>query len=688
MKKIIQISPAPLLVVLLAVSAYGQVPTPTPDLSGAIESTDPRMKREQALVKLLEGQRYMWKMYRLQTQAGRANQMALAKPAFQKAVELDPTLAEAYTALAEISVATPPGDLDVAIDLASRAVKASPQNFGAHRILARFFTIKSRLNNGPLDSTFADRAVAEWREVSRLDPRNAEAWAFLSAFAEARNQPEEEIRALRGWVSSVPPLEEGFYERRMGGASLAPESASVKLAGALVKAGKGDEAASLLSELIADNAENAEAIAMLNEVIGSTDAATANKTIGALQQAIYANPSNVSLIDMLSRLQSRLGRMDDAVSLLKKHIADLKKSDKRASSTLSIALGELFLEKDRYDEAAGALENALVIRGIGEAPTLPDDEREFAVYVFEKLIHVSKLANKPDAARGYIEKARKTLKKEDQFSDRQMVQFLQASGNRKEALALVRSLREKSQADPGLLRQEAILIADLGQVDAAVDLIRKGGRTTEQPPLVGGSSSSGTIAGPIPGTDAFSDLLFISNLYIRANRGGDAIAAANKAISTAAGSERKQIGMTALATAQQTSGDFPAAERTLREVLKISPANPMALNNLGYFLVERGERLDEATEMIKQAVKVDPTNPSYLDSLGWAYFKLGKLAEAEKYLSDAARLDADSSTIREHLGDVFKEKREMEKARSYWDRALRLSSETAEIERLKKKLGK
>ena len=59
------------------------------------------------------------------------------------------------------------------------------------------------------------------------------------------------------------------------------------------------------------------------------------------------------------------------------------------------------------------------------------------------------------------------------------------------------------------------------------------------------------------------------------------------------------------------------------------------LNYLGYMFAERGQRLDEAVELIAQAVKIDPFNGSYLDSLGWAYFKQGKLDQAREYLVKA-----------------------------------------------------
>src|SRR6058998_3303903 len=110
--------------------------------------------------------------------------IALARASIQKALEFDPALAEGYTALAEISVnpSIQPNDIDEAIALASIAVRLNADNFGAHRLLARLYTFKSSLNNGKLDPDLAAQAIVEWKAVARLDPRNAEAWAFLSEF--------------------------------------------------------------------------------------------------------------------------------------------------------------------------------------------------------------------------------------------------------------------------------------------------------------------------------------------------------------------------------------------------------------------------------------------------------------------------------------------------------------------------
>ena len=191
---------------------------------------------------------------------------------------------------------------------------------------------------------------------------------------------------------------------------------------------------------------------------------------------------------------------------------------------------------------------------------------------------------------------------------------------------------------------------------------------------------------PLP-LDVFSNLLFISHLYAQADRPKEASDVANQALAAARGAERRQIARLSIATALQMSGDFAGAEATLRDILKESPNNPIALNNLGYFLVERNERLQEALALIKQAVDIDPTNPSYLDSLGWAHFKLGKNAEAELYLRKALRHDSSSVTINEHLGDVLAAQSKADQAKSHWRRSLNLATEPKEINRLKKKLG-
>jgi Tfp pilus assembly protein PilF len=142
-----------------------------------------------------------------------------------------------------------------------------------------------------------------------------------------------------------------------------------------------------------------------------------------------------------------------------------------------------------------------------------------------------------------------------------------------------------------------------------------------------------------------------------------------------------------LSSAQERAGDAKGSEESLRRILSKDPNNATALNNLGYFLTERNERLPEALDMIQRAVRAEPSNPSFLDSLGWVNFKLGKLKEAERYLSDAARRNSTSATIQEHLGDVLQRLGQQDKARVAWRKALSLATEAADTARIRAKLN-
>ncbi|HEX9962268.1 MAG TPA: hypothetical protein VGB00_15145, partial [Pyrinomonadaceae bacterium] len=237
------------------------IAAPTPRLSTALAQNlermqsqgVPRERREQAYASLLEGQRHIWTMSRQRSQSAFNAGAQAARQALQKSVELDPTLAEGYTALSELVLTTPPNDIEEAIALANLAAKVNPNSYGARRILARLYTIKSRLNGGVLDADWTQKAIGEWKEIARLDPRSAEAWAFLSEFYNRTNRGSERIDALERWLASATPLETRFYLTVMGAReNLSPESASLKLGAALIKADRSREAVEVLSRVVAD----------------------------------------------------------------------------------------------------------------------------------------------------------------------------------------------------------------------------------------------------------------------------------------------------------------------------------------------------------------------------------------------------------------------------------------------------
>ena len=548
----------------------------------------PRERRAQAYAKLLEGQRYFT---RTRGQGITKEHMSLAQQAFKQAAELDPRLAEAHTALAEVAFFM--NDLEQSESEAHAAIRIDRDNLGAHRLLSRIDSLKARFHQNNPDIEYAERAITELREVVRLRANDPEAWALLGELYQLMGRDNEAIEAFRRWAAAPPALELRFYQVITQGGELSQDAAAARLGEILLRTGRTAE------------------------------------SIAAIRRAITLDPENRRYVELL---------------------------------------GLAFANAQRYDEAVAAYEDILKARGIGNTPLATEDEKRIARHFLKQIVELQQQAGRTEAALATVERMRRVLGNDDPAADLGYVELLRAQGKRQEALQAVRAARQRYPNEAGFVNLEAEILADLGQVDQAVALHR--------------ARLKGTL-------EDYNEYLRIASLYIEAGRGREAVEAARKLLELAPPSQEGLLtqALLILSSAQERAGDPKGAEDSLRRILAKDPDNPTALNNLGYFLVERNERLTEALEMIQRAVKADPTNASYLDSLGWAYFKLGKLEDAERYLIEAADRRPTSVTIQEHLGDVYQQRGKMDLARAAWRKALSLSVEAKETARIKAKLS-
>jgi len=610
-----------------------------PQPSAAPQTTpSTRERRAQAYAKLLEGQRYF-----VGARTGRLTVETLrqAQKAFEEAVRLDPTLAEAHTALGELAFFFL-DDLDVAEREAQAALRVDRDNYGAARLLARVLVLRSGFREKKLDNVMAERAIAALRDVTRLNPSDAEAWALLGEFYQALGRQQEAIEAFRRWAGVPPSIDTRFYQIVTGGRELSPDAAAARLGEALLKVGRTAEAISAIRRAVALEPGNREYLALLGRALeagGGSDTVL----IAELQRIVASDPTNIAALDLLGR---------------------------------SLA------EAMRYDEAIEAYEKILRARGVGDAPVNNDQDKQLVSWVLERIAGLQRQAGKTSGVMATIERMRRLLGRDDPTADFQLALLLREQGKRADALQVLRTARLRNPNQPALVRLEATILGELGRPDEGAALLRA--RLKGNP------------------EQDFFELLSIANVYLQAGRAREAVEEARKALELApqAQAARRNSGdeesgqqpdfqtqaLIMLSSAQERAGDFKGSEESLRRILAKDPNNATALNNLGYFLVERGERLEEALEMIKRAVQAEPTNASFLDSLGWAYFKLGRLAEAEKYLVEAARRDPTSATIQEHLGDVYHKLGKTDLARAAWRKALSLSVEAAETARIRAKL--
>jgi len=135
----------------------------------------------------------------------------------------------------------------------------------------------------------------------------------------------------------------------------------------------------------------------------------------------------------------------------------------------------------------------------------------------------------------------------------------------------------------------------------------------------------------------------------------------------------------------ERSGDFVKAEVDFRTALTLKPDQPQVLNYLGYSLVDRGEKLPEALDMIERAVAVAPEG-YILDSLAWALFRLGRYDEALAPMEQASLLEPVDPIVTDHLGDVYWMVGRKLEAEFQWRRALSFESLEKDATRIRRKL--
>ena len=138
--------------------------------------------------------------------------------------------------------------------------------------------------------------------------------------------------------------------------------------------------------------------------------------------------------------------------------------------------------------------------------------------------------------------------------------------------------------------------------------------------------------------------------------------------------------------AHERQKQWDLAEPDLRRALQLSPDQPQVLNYLGYSLLEMNRNLDEALTLIEKAAKARPDSGYITDSLAWAYFRLGRHAEALEPMERASLLEPVDPIVTDHLGDVYWAVGRQLEARFQWRRALSYGPEEKDAQRIRRKL--
>ncbi len=84
-------------------------------------------------------------------------------------------------------------------------------------------------------------AIRSYEEVAKLDPANAEAWAFLADLYQMKKDTTRQIQALERWAAAPSAIEIGFYRAIMQN-DLSADQANFQLSQFYLQQGKNQQA--------------------------------------------------------------------------------------------------------------------------------------------------------------------------------------------------------------------------------------------------------------------------------------------------------------------------------------------------------------------------------------------------------------------------------------------------------------
>ncbi len=615
--------------------------------------------------------------------------------AFKRAAQLDPRASDIVAELAGLYMRQ--SRLDDAIAAGEQALKVSPANREAHRVLGIVYatlvesgrrqTGRNQQSNASQAENLTKATQHLEQAIDRTGDSDPNVRATLSRLYLAAGSFDKAIPLLVDLVNQEPGWSDGptLLAQAYAGAGRDADAISwleraasddpelyTTLAGFYERARRWKDAAGAYERAIAAEPRSVDsrtpnpkipelkaqhAAALLN--VGGQDALT--KARDLLSDVVAARPNDARSLFQLSQAQRRLGDYSAAEATARRVIT-LNSRSPMGYYALATALEE----RRQYQALVDALEPA-VADFRARAGSTP--ESDLGLLLPHLGFAYQEIGNH-DKAIATFEEAHK-LAPNDATITAYLAQAHLSAKKYAAAIEVARKGRAQDAGDLRFARLEAQALRQSGKADEAVSLLQEYLKKQSDRP---------------------ESYIALAQLYSEAKRGGEAVKVLQDAQTRFPGDTTIGFELGAVFDKQKKFAD---AESAFRQVLSKEPDNAPALNYLGYMLAERGERLTESVDFLKKALSIEPENGSYLDSLGWAYFKSDKLDLAAENLHRAADQLKANSVIQDHYGDVLFRLSRFDEAIVAWTRALAGDNDTIDrpsidrkIKSAKQKLGR
>jgi tetratricopeptide (TPR) repeat protein len=574
---------------------------------------------------------------------------------YQNALKLDPDaaiterLAEIYAAMQRT---------DDAIREARSAISQDPNNLAAHRLLARIYVHKLGESEASDDQKQTiTSAIEELQSVQRLDPSDVQSQLWLAHLYSYQTDPGQAEQVLRGILSHAPD-NEGALEQLSQlylSQGRAPDAVAVLkdaaantndallydlLGNAYAKLNDNQKAADAFGKAVALEPDEASHRSGLAQALLSEE--KYQESLQQYQRLTQVEPDNAQNYLRMSQIYRHLAQFD-------KSEASLMQAKKFAPGNLEVLYNEalLYEAQARYKDAIQVLTDA--IAGVKAQQQEGQRAPDALGILYEQLGMAYRSAGDFPLAEQTFEDMRGLGPDTQKRSELLLLDTYRASGDIKRAIQEAQKSRSADPKDRDLAVTYAMLLGDNSQTDDAVKVLH------------------GLLPSNADDREIYLDLAQVEQ---RGHRYAEAEKDATTALGMSHEPAEQESVWFLLGAIYDSQKRYDEAEQMFRKSLSVEPHDAMVLNYYGYMLADRGLRLDEAVSMVRSAVASDPTNGAFLDSLGWAYFKQGKLPEAQQYLEQAVSHSTNDPTILGHLGEVYAKLGLTDRAEKTWEKAL------------------
>jgi tetratricopeptide (TPR) repeat protein len=595
---------------------------------------------------------------------------------YKQAMRADPSSSYIPEELSEFYVQS--GQLEKALQQANDLLKANPDNIEARKILARIYSRQiGDPDQGKVDQAMLKNAIEQYEKITQQDPKDTESLSMLAKLYHVLHDDTSAERVYKQVMTLDPNDEEALNGL------------------AMISADKGDIPAAIkLLKQAVDKNPDARTILMLGEfyeqVMDYSNAAD------AMKMALSLVNDNVRIQRQLAVDLLAAGRIDEALSTFQ----DLANGDPK-NAQLQLQIAEILEKKHDYAGAEAALNKA---RAIKDSPELRFAQEELlraqgkfpqAIAALQSLLNETKkddyTKDEKDMRRRMLEALGGMSEEQGKIADAvaayrqisdldksvaplveaKLIEIYKGAKDYKMARQEADSALKKYPAEKGVIFEHALLLADLGQTEPALNDLK-------------------TVPNSAKDRDT---LLTMAQVYDKAKRFDDERKTLDGADTLSRNAQEKQAIEFMRGAMYEREKNFDAAEKAFRSVLSNDPQNAGAMNYLGYMYADRNVNLDEAQQLVSKALDLDPGNGAYQDSLGWVFYRQNKLDMAVEQLRMAVDKVGKDPTVHDHLGDVYFKQGKIREAIQQWEASVSewkiappVDQDPVELARVNKKL--